>query len=236
MQIFIVEDDIINIEIAKAVIDQCGYKVCGYAYNYVEAIDKIPKKNPDLVLVDITLPGSHNGIDIGKWLSNKKIPHIYLTSHKTEQKIKDAVKTGPINYIIKPIEKETLKTSVELLKANFYRYQKSLDEDYIVIETDFKKEKLYIHEILYATTDDNSNYSNIHLSHEKISRLRISLKTLHDNYENFFLRIHRSFIVNPSKIKTIIKDSIQLNNGEILPLSRKHKNMVWDVLKKRDVS
>ncbi len=85
MKIFVVEDDTINIEIAKAAIEQCGCIVCGFAYNYNEAIHKIAELNPDVVLIDITLPGEKNGIDIGEWLhTEKKIPHIYLTSHKED--------------------------------------------------------------------------------------------------------------------------------------------------------
>ncbi len=230
MKIFIVEDDIINIEIAKAAIEQCGCTVCGFAYNYAEAIQKIDKLNPDIVLVDITLPGEK---DIGEWLhTEKKIPHIYLTSHKEDEKIKDAVKTGPINYLIKPLQKDSLKTSIELLKANLLRYKNNTEnlEDFIFIKTNNRNTKYYINEILYAYSDETPNFCAIVLEKEKCIKIRSSLRALCKKYQNVFTQVHQTFIVNPMHIKSTKNNFLYLKNGEKLPIGRKYKKDILSIL------
>jgi CheY-like chemotaxis protein len=114
-RIFFVEDDEIVAKVIDWRLNKLGYHVCGSTKKASDAIDLIEKKAPDLVLLDIDLNDSMDGIDIGKVLSSKtNIPFIYLTSHTEDIILKRAKDTRPRGYIEKPFTDTDLRIAIEL--------------------------------------------------------------------------------------------------------------------------
>jgi CheY-like chemotaxis protein len=94
-RIFFVEDDEIVADVIGWRLNKLGYNICGSAKNGVDAISLIKEKKPDLVLLDIELKGSMDGIELGELLSSQtKIPFIYLTAHTEDNILKRAKNTG----------------------------------------------------------------------------------------------------------------------------------------------
>ena len=113
--IFIVEDEIIVALEIKSSIIKLGYICAGMATNYTDALSQIEKTQPDLVLLDITLKESKNGIAIANELrKTSNIPIIYLTSVSDRKMIQKAIVTAPISYLIKPFRREELQSSIML--------------------------------------------------------------------------------------------------------------------------
>jgi PAS domain S-box-containing protein len=113
--IFIVEDEkIVALDIAAS-LKSLGYNVTGMASSGMEAIEKIKKKIPDLILMDIRLKGDMDGISTAeKILSEHDIPIIYLTAYADENTLERAKHTEPYGYLLKPYEKRVLHSTIEM--------------------------------------------------------------------------------------------------------------------------
>lgn len=66
IKILIVEDEVIIAQCLKMELEQSGYDVCSFVSTGEEAINEFKVKNPDIVLMDVNLPGEMDGIDVAK--------------------------------------------------------------------------------------------------------------------------------------------------------------------------
>ena len=118
--IFIVEDEIIVALEIKSSILKLGYQFAGMAANYTDALSQIEETQPDLVLLDITLMQSKDGIAIATELNKTThIPFIYLTSITDAKIMQQAIHTDPSGYLLKPFRREKLQSALLLA---FYKY------------------------------------------------------------------------------------------------------------------
>ncbi len=122
--IFIVDDVDSNITVAGSVLKQMGYRIL-FAKTGREAIENIKKYKPDLILLDIMMPGI-DGFGVCENLKNipetKDIPIIFLTAKNNIESITKGFRLGGVDYITKPFNMEELtvriKTHLELLSKN----------------------------------------------------------------------------------------------------------------------
>lgn len=114
-EILIVEDDILTANIIKKYLTANGYDVTAIAPNATQTFFELEKVKPDLILMDIVLRNSIDGIEIAKLVKEKyDIPIIYLTSDSSESTIDRAKITEPFGYLVKPVDSKILITNVEL--------------------------------------------------------------------------------------------------------------------------
>jgi CheY-like chemotaxis protein len=114
-KIMVVEDErIVAHDLARQLTD-LGYDVVATAYSGEEAVEKLQKVNPDLVLMDIVLAGKMDGIEAAaKIAAISDAPVVYLTSYSDDKTFGRAKLTGPSGYILKPVEKKQLHVTIEL--------------------------------------------------------------------------------------------------------------------------
>lgn len=102
-KILIVEDDMFIRDIYKVRFEQEGYEVT-LAENGMACLDVLQKKNPDMILLDIMMPGM-NGIDVLKKLKErddwKEIPVIMLTNISEREKVNEVMDLQVKDYLIK---------------------------------------------------------------------------------------------------------------------------------------
>lgn len=113
--VFIVEDDPMVLEINKEFLKKIPHFTCvGSAVTGEEALDKIKKLNPELVLLDKFLPDI-SGIEILVKLRSKRIPCdvIMITAARDADVIKEAMRLGAVDYMVKPFRFERYKKSLE---------------------------------------------------------------------------------------------------------------------------
>jgi len=123
-KILIVEDESLVAYDLKLILTRAGYKVCGIADSVPEALEIIDEQKPEMVLLDIFLKGSLNGIDLAKVLTSKNIAFVYLSANFQESILERAKATQPYGFLVKPFrEKELLIT----LDVAFYRHQNSIE-------------------------------------------------------------------------------------------------------------
>jgi PAS domain S-box-containing protein len=114
-KILIVEDEGIIAKSLKAVLEEFGYGISSITASGEEAIEKVKKDKPDLVLMDIMLKGDINGIEAAKKIkSDFNIPVIYLTAYTDKQILEQAKIAEPFGYIVKPFEDRELYSTIEM--------------------------------------------------------------------------------------------------------------------------
>ena len=114
-KILIVEDEGIIAKSLKAVLEELGYGISSITASGEEAIEKVKKDKPDLVLMDIMLKGDINGIEAAKKIkSDFNIPVIYLTAYTDKQILEQAKIAEPFGYIVKPFEDRELYSTIEM--------------------------------------------------------------------------------------------------------------------------
>lgn len=113
--IFIVEDELIEAEDIRQTLEKQGYAVAGIARSGELALEVLGKKHPDLVLMDIYLSGTLDGIDTAEQIRTLyHIPVIFLTSHADETTLGRAKVTEPYGYVLKPFDERELHSAIEM--------------------------------------------------------------------------------------------------------------------------
>jgi two-component system sensor histidine kinase UhpB len=119
-KILIVEDQLIIAMDLRLTLEGLGYGVIGIAGTAEECFQYFEKDKPDLVLMDIMLSGSVDGISAAEVIHKDfDVPIIYLTAHSDDNSLLRANLTGPYGYIVKPIEERDLYTSIEIALHRF---------------------------------------------------------------------------------------------------------------------
>ena len=114
-KVLIVEDDTVILSIEKWRLSNLGYDICGSAGTGAEALDCVAKMQPDIVLMDITLRGTMDGIETASQIKkNFTIPVIFVSSHTNEEILSRAKAVDPDGFIKKPFNDDDLRVAIEL--------------------------------------------------------------------------------------------------------------------------
>lgn len=245
LTVFVIEDDFIHANRLEMYLDEMGYHFAGHATSASEALNKIAAIKPDLLLVDIHLKGNRDGIDIMETINAKQpIPAIFITSYRDKDTFNRAKITNPYAYIVKPYDKDSLQMAIELAVYKFSQHSKKTpttaavfqtwEEDQVVQNTVFIKSgkkliKINTEEILYIEAQDKrcligGNQGEI--------AVRISLQKLEQQLiKNTFQRVHRSFIINLSKITQVdpSNNKVYIQQKE-LPIGRAYRDALLSVI------
>ena len=125
-RILIVEDNQEISERLKKVLLKFGYEVTGVLSFAEDAVDMVKTIYTDLILMDIDLAGEMNGIEASRLIKeDMDIPIIYLTANNDADIVKEATKTNPYAYLLKPFDESELRVNIEM---SIYRH-KSLSEE-----------------------------------------------------------------------------------------------------------
>lgn len=114
-KILVVDDEaIISMQLEER-LHAMGYTVAGMAASGEDAIEKARRLAPDLVLMDIVMPGKLNGIDAAKIITGElDIPVVFVTSYADDSIIEKAKQVGPYGYIVKPFNELEIKAGIEV--------------------------------------------------------------------------------------------------------------------------
>ena len=113
-KILIVEDDKMLSNIFEIYITELGYNLIGNAQSSEKAIEMCEKYKPDIILMDIQIMGENDGIETTKIIGEKfNIPVIYISGDFDKKKIKGAIFQNVYGYLMKPIYKNNLKSTIE---------------------------------------------------------------------------------------------------------------------------
>ncbi|MCK4595053.1 PAS domain S-box protein, partial [bacterium] len=137
VKILVVEDERIVAKDIQNRLESLGYSVAGIASTGEEAIQTALRTDPDLILMDILLKGSVDGIQATEEITRKLgVPVVYLTAYADEITLQRAKITGPFGYIVKPYEQKGLHTTIEtaLFKHKLEKKLKESEERYRTLQ------------------------------------------------------------------------------------------------------
>ncbi|MBL7899935.1 MAG: response regulator [Crocinitomicaceae bacterium] len=232
ISVLIVEDDSFISEDLAGQIQDAGYELCGQAYDKKEALEFLKTKNPDLVLLDINLNGENAGLEIAKEINaHYKIPFIYITSHSDPATLKKVNETKPHGYLLKPFDEKALIANIQLaVHKHKQEKREHLQEkiaDSIFVKVKSALVKIEFDEILFAEAYDN--YCYIKTASEK-HLLSQTLKSVEEKLDGKgFLRVHRGFLINVSKIQSVTESNVFVDNTPI-PIGRTFRDELLALL------
>jgi two-component system, response regulator PdtaR len=132
--VLIVEDEVLVARDIEITLKKHGYSISGKAISGEEALKKVEKTKPDIILMDITLKGDIDGIETAEIIKEKYgIPVIYLTAHEDKEKLSRAKITEPYGYIIKPFYGKQLSINID-----FALYKKNVEIEKLKLQDEIK--------------------------------------------------------------------------------------------------
>jgi DNA-binding LytR/AlgR family response regulator len=241
--VLVVEDEkIVNKDIQLS-LKKLGYNVVGSADNGADAIKEALEKKPDIVLMDIMLKGTMNGIEAASEIRDKmNIPVVYLTAYTDESTLERAKKTEPHGYIIKPFKEVDLHTTIEMA---IYKHSKEMElvkerdmlynivegskeeQDHIFVKSNSRLVKLRVSDIYFV--EALKDYVVINTL-EKRYTIHSTMKDIQSKLRaDKFMRIHRSYIINTDRIAAIEQPNVILENDKkVIPIGGSYKDELAD--------
>jgi signal transduction histidine kinase len=123
-KVLIVEDEAIVAADLAGKLDHLGYRVIGSVPSGEEAIAIAGEQCPDIVLMDIRLSGTLDGIETAdRMRRTHAIPVVYVTAHSDSDTLTRALGTDPFGYILKPFADRELRTQIEI---GLYKHRSEL--------------------------------------------------------------------------------------------------------------
>jgi len=114
-KILVVEDEAITAQHLKQLLTRLGYRVVGVAASGLAAIQAAERDLPDLMLADIRLQGSVDGIEVAEQFQRRwGIPTIFLTGMADSETLKRAQVIEPYGYLVKPFSSDDLHATIEI--------------------------------------------------------------------------------------------------------------------------
>lgn len=227
----LVDDEPLAIQLVKNHLDQLElFEVVATCSNAIKALEVLRSQTIDLMFLDIKMP-QLTGIDFLKTLKNP--PAVIITTAYREFAL-DGYDLDIVDYLLKPITFDRFFKSLDRYLRMVQTPQNSSSSaavnsvaQFIYIKAGTKFHKLYADDILYV--ESLKDYVIIHCTQQKLhAKYKISDMELELQPFNF-LRIHRSFIVNPKKITAFTVNDIEIGTQEI-PIGTNYKEYVFKTL------
>lgn len=223
MNCIIIEDQPPAQRILKKYITDIGTLTLKATFsNAIEAMEFLKTEAVDLIFLDIHLP-KISGIDFLKMMQNP--PHIILTTAFSDYAL-ESYEFSVVDYLLKPFSFQRFVKAVAKVPSKIEENpSQSYDNqrENIFIKSGYELIKITINDILFIKSD--ADYTEIiidnkkHLSSEP---LRYWEENLNDKQ---FVRVHKSYIVNTSKIEKIVGNQLYLSNKILVPIGRAYKEL-----------
>ncbi|GGW58702.1 LytTR family two component transcriptional regulator [Winogradskyella epiphytica] len=200
-----------------------------------KALTYLESHTPDCLFLDVQMP------TIGGFQFLEQLNHInfavVITTAYDEYAIK-ALKHEAIDYLLKPIDSDDLRTCIAKIKKHSERNINSLDLERMLtnFNAQFDKKRITINadgKLLFLDVDDiiyiesDGNYSTLYLQNRKKIVVTKKLKEVDAMLpEHYFFRIHNSYIINLNKIKAFIKNEgyVIMDSDHKIPVARQRKS------------
>lgn len=225
----IVDDEPLAIKLIEKHISQIdALEVVATCNNALKAFEILNNQKIDLLFIDIKMPNM-TGIEFLKNIKNP--PKTILTTAYRDFAI-EGFELGVVDYLLKPITFERFFKAIDKFLMDYTKVEikpaKTQNEEFIVIKSGIKNHRINTNDILYIESD--KDYIKIVLNDKcqitskyKISDIEVDLN------QDKFLRIHRSFIINCSKITAFTINEIEVSGIEI-PIGASYKESALDFL------
>jgi len=189
------------------------FELAGQFLSAAEARQALDEEQPDALFIDINMPDL-NGMDFVRSLVIA--PLVVFTTAYSDYAI-EGYKVDAVDYLLKPFSLEDFQRAALKVKAQFELRQKQKDavsstnsDEVIFVKAEHRIINLPVADIVYI--EGMSEYLRIHLDEgKKPIVVLLSMKKLEERLPAYFMRIHRSYIINLKKIKEVGKGRVIMN-------------------------
>jgi two-component system response regulator AlgR len=211
MRVVIVDDEPLARERMKRLLQEFpGYEVVGEADNGETALDVIDDEEPDLVLLDIRM-GGIDGLQVGRQLAEMDVPPAIIFTTAYSEHALSAFDANAQAYLLKPIRLEKLRDALQRVRKPTRAHKppaapgdaQPLKREFILASTRDGLIRVPTKEVVYFLADQK--YTTVAHMHGEVL-IEESLKTLEDDLQPQFLRIHRKALVNTNFIASLERD------------------------------
>lgn len=232
----IIDDEPLAIDLLKSYVLRTPFlSLQGTFSNAIDAVNHLSAAPVDVVFCDIQMP-EIDGLELAGMLpADTRI--VYTTAFS--QYALDSYKNNALDYLLKPISYQNFLQSAikarhwfELLHKAAQSVDGKAEHDAIYVKSDYKLLRVSLNEILYI--EGLKDYVKIYTDAAARPILTLtSMKSLEERLPSEqFMRIHRSFIVNMSRVKMVERGQIIFGNKQ-LPISDSYKDKVMAYIEHR---
>ena len=211
-------------------------ELAAQCHSALEAKTFLEQDTVDAIFCDINMPDL-NGMDFIKSLAVP--PHVVFTTAYSEYAV-EGFRVNAVDYLLKPFGLQDfqraankIKELKELEKLKELKGPSSLtshlspltseNDDVVFLKTEYRMVKISIQDIRYV--EAMSEYLKVYLDSEKKPIVTLlSMKKMEERLPDNFMRIHRSYIVNLSKIQEVNKNRIIIDDDTYLPIGDLYKD------------
>lgn len=224
---YLVDDEARALELLRNYIERVpSVEWVGEARDPLKALAYLATQQVDVLFLDINLPNL-SGIDFYARLNHQ--PKIIFTTAYPEFAVK-GFDLAAVDYLLKPITFERFAKACSRLAKNQWTDQptdKKMPQDLIYVKSGATLHKILANEILYLERDEN--YVVYHTTKKRILT-RQTLSQLEATLPDYFVRIHKSYIVSLLHLDSMRSDQVYLKN-QVIPIGKTYRSLLYNRLR-----
>jgi two-component system response regulator AlgR len=212
LRVLIVDDEPPARERLRSMLVEAGeYEIAGEAGNGVEALDMVDKLTPDILLLDVRMPGI-DGLEVARQLATQPEPPAIIFTTAFDEYALQAFESEAIAYLLKPIRAEKLRAALakagRLSRPQLQQVATAARQDprrtHIGVRGRDGLKLIPLDEVFCFHADQK--YTTVkHVKGEDL--IEDSLKVLEEEFAQSFVRIHRNALVNTKFLERIARDA-----------------------------
>ncbi len=194
-----------------------------------EAIKAVLSGDIDIVFLDIQMP-QLNGLEFAR-LVPKQCKIVFTTAY--DRYAIDGFKVNAVDYLLKPVSyTEFLAAATKVL--NLIETPTATRNDYIIVKSEYKLVQIPVNDIIFI--EGVRDYVKIYIEGDSSVLTLMNIKSLDQALpRDMFMRVHRSYIVNTSKIRVIERNRIVFGKHYV-PVSESYKDAFADYVSHHTVA
>ena len=200
-------------------------ELTGQCQSAIEAKEILNQETVDAIFCDINMPDL-NGMEFVKSLAAP--PLVVFTTAYSEYAV-EGFQVNAVDYLLKPFGLDDFRRAANRLQERLatptpapVTTESTQEDDTIFLKTDYKVVKIAISDIRYI--EGMSEYLKLHLkSTPKPLITLLSMKKIEEHLPSYFMRIHRSYIINLKEIQEVNKNRVIMDADTYLPIGDNYK-------------
>lgn len=233
LQCIIIEDEAPAQEVVKSFLSRIEWiELKGVFGDAITALDHINANQVDLIFLDVHIP-SLNGMDFLKVARN--LPHVIVTTAYSQYAL-DAFDLNVCDYLVKPFSFERFLKAVTRVPIKSQAViatggESSANNGFAFFNVNKTMTRVIFSDVLYV--ESMREYISIHTTTEKILT-KMGISEVEDLLGKGFLRIHRSFLVNQTKVTAYNAEEVLIGSTP-LPIGPNYKKMIEAAFQKMSI-
>lgn len=230
-RVLIADDEPLARERLTRMVDNLdGYRVCAEAANGEQVLEAMARDIPDIVLLDIRMPG-RDGMEVARQLASQPNPPAIIFCTAYDDYAIPAFEVQAVAYLLKPVRREALAGALDRaerlnrVQLQALQGQAETDSHHLSVSSARGTELVDMTRVRYCEADQK--YVTLH--HDSGDTLTdLSLKALESRFPDLLLRIHRNTLVGTQFIRSLERlddgtSQLRLtDSAEALSVSRRH--------------